>query len=758
MPARWRWRRGTAGVVAGGIGAAIALAAPAPAARAQLLNLDSPTPAPRAGEGKAALALADRMLEEIERKEKALERLTGERLLASKFEIATRRLIRGLLMKAEELGEAGSPHALAGLTLHNRLRELDLIARRLRSGACTPEQESAAELFVARVERLHGLVPARVDDLDRALRDLLATPVQTGLAAAASRSVADPPVWVAEPGRVGWMATAGGEGLDLGAACERWAMVEGVAPGAIAAIAAFNEQTLREARQWWAYRGAAEAVAGAIIAAGRVAEPGGLPEWVPSETRASLAARFAAAAAKAVEPATREGAMQELADLAACAEVLTRFDLLLSSGSSGVVRPGQRAATAAKSAALAIVAATGTGSKESRAALAAYSATLRLLGERAGIGDERSLVRDARPAWRALEAEARRTEADLWGVLGAIAPEDGAPLSNPVIVAPLAAHRRSLDDLRAVAAISRHLGGTAPGPGLPGATPPAPMDGLRRGSVLARVLRLGQDLSVPERRESGLAAIRRLAADLEELMSFPGEDEVRAGGGDVDAVTGGRTAGLLGRIDAARSRWLEGLARDGEGAEAAADLRRCRSLVALVRDAATMRALLTASRPPGPGERFMAGDEGGIRAHPGWELSDAAAAAIYGDLGTRLPRATRMLVEGGPSREREVEAAIAEIESAIAPVRLAAMLEREARARRLAGVPVMVELAAPPAAGGGPWPVEVRAELAAICRYAEELAHATAEKDAQRIKALRAHLNDRARAALERLSPPGRGV
>ncbi len=757
MPARWRWRRGAGGAVAAGVAAAaVALTVPAPGARAQLLNLDSPAPAPRAGEGKAALALAGRMLEEIQRKEKSLERLTGERLLAGRFEIATRRLIRGLLMKAEELGEAGWAHALAGMTLHNRLRELDLIARRLRSGGCTPEQQSAAELFVAKVERLHGLVPMRVEDLDRALRDLLATPVQTGLAAAASRDVADPPVWTAEPGRVGWMATAGGEALDLGAACERWAGVEGITPETVAAIAAFNEQTLGPAREWWAFRGAAEAVAGAIIAAGRVAEPGGLPEWVPSEARASLVARFAGAAARAVEPGTREGAMPELADLAACAEALTRFDALTSSTSAGVVRPGQRAAAAARSAALAIVAATEAGSKESRAALAAYSATLRLLGERAAIEDERSLVRDARPAWRALETEARRTEADLWGVLGAIAPEDAAPLSNPVIVAPLAAHRRSLDDLRAVAAISRHLGGAAPAPGLPGATPP--MDGLQRGAVLARVLRLGQDLSVPERREGALAAIRQLAADLEELMAFPGEDELRAGGADLDAVTGGRTAALVGRIDAARSRWLEGLARDGEEAEVAADLRRCRTLAGLARDAATMRALLTASRPPGPGERFMAGDEGGIRAHPGWELSDRAAAAIYGDLGERVPRAARLLLEGGPSRERSVVVALEEVEAVIAPARLAAGLEREARSRRLAGVPVMVELAAPPAAGGGPWPVEVRAELAAICRYAEELAHAMEEKDAQRITALRAHLNDRARAALERLPPPGRGV
>lgn len=688
MSVPWRWPDAMRSAAA----AALACAA----AAAQPLQLDRPQP-PKPGEGRILTIMARDLRDNAAVRRVMTEPLRGRDRVAADLSIAARTLAHALLAKAEALGEPGSPHALAGLTIAGRMAEFDQLADRLREGELSPEAEAAAAVFVAQVAAQHENVPDDVAALDRWLRDLLAVPVHVGLVPEAE------PVWESEGWRVGWGAP-GGAVPDLSAAAERWAAA---APDAAEAAARFDVEIVRPARAWWAYRGSADVVAGAIIAAGRVAEEGGLPEWVPADVKAELVARFSAAAAGAIDPAQREEAMRTLADLTIGSALMSKLDRVASaSGLGPSVR--QRVVAAAREGLLVTVLA----GEEGRSELVALDTALRLLGERAELGGDEDVVRDARPAWRALEGAAKSAEGRLWEVLGRVRP--GAA-GDPAVLAAIAAARRAVDDLRAVRGISAWLASDA---GLePG----------MRNLVGQRVLRLGQEMAGPEGRGSGRDAaveqLRRLGAGVALLLSFPGEDGLRGGESPWRELTGGRAAEVAARIDQGRRAWVEAWARGGDVEAAAGELERLRRLVGAMHDLELLRSACSG-----------AGSAGGWA---GWEMSERAGAALERGASPVVARACGLELSGDAAG---AEAALREYENGWAAVRLAAEVERRAREWKMARAPVVVELGAAPPPGGVGWLAAARADAAAVCRYAEEYAGGN-------VRVLR-YLNERARAGL----------
>jgi len=118
MSVPWRWRK---------TGAAAATLMIVCGPVAAQLNLDRPA-APAPYQGKALLALAKDLHADIEARTAKLHGLEGRERAAAELSISGRILARILLMKAEELGEAGSPHAVAGLTLAGRLDDIPNVA------------------------------------------------------------------------------------------------------------------------------------------------------------------------------------------------------------------------------------------------------------------------------------------------------------------------------------------------------------------------------------------------------------------------------------------------------------------------------------------------------------------------------------------------------------------------------------------------------------------------------------------------------
>jgi hypothetical protein len=108
-----------------------------------------------------------------------------------------------------------------------------------------------------------------------------------------------------------------------------------------------------------------------------------------------------------------------------------------------------------------------------------------------------------------------------------------------------------------------------------------------------------------------------------------------------------------------------------------------------------------------------------LQAQPAWELSGPALADLATGLGARTAEITRLLLDGQPAAAEE---ALTKLRPQYAVLLLAGRLTGEALARGRAAPPgeVLREIAT-----GGPapglWLADHAPDLAAICRYAEEV-------------------------------------
>ncbi|MCW5776877.1 MAG: hypothetical protein KIS87_10600 [Phycisphaeraceae bacterium] len=676
-----------------------------PLASAQRLDLGG-VRVPEPGEGKAALAVASLMEEQA----RTIE--ARDTSAAGRVRSAARRLAAALIRSGEEAGERGSVRVVTGRTLAVGMADLDLLLTN-QTALAEPTLHAVADELAF----LGAAVPPDDNELDRSIRDAFAP--LTMLAGAPG-------------GAVGWFV--GGErGLPEGATITRLADTlvaigdgSGLPNDTAAAVYALAKRT-RLAAGWPAYVRSAEAVAAGVLEAHVAVES--LPAWVTREARERLRGERDRAIVALTNASLAPSAMASLRDLRTLASIAARLDAI------DAARAGSRQA---REAWLRLVVVDANDVRRAGASPARIGAAmdraLSLVEARAALPDESAVARQVRPALRALADAARDGEPRVLAVMAGVL-EQPDPLTDPAIVAALNAQQRALDDARMLVALNRLLcewvGAGAPGDAPAPETEPRTREPTPVRAMLPlaeRVRVLGVELGRPASREGALAELRTLAETAPLLFDMPGLAELTADPGERGwrDATGGRGEEIARAAAAARAAWVESASSDRLSDRRGADTERLRTLAATLavqRDAASYLRLI-ASPAPMPGA---------AQSWPGWEMSARGLASL------------------GPRVRAEAASRALALRDEAPGALLAGRLERLAAARGVGtrrGLLHEVALGPP---REGSWLADRRGVLAAVCRYAEEAAHAAASNEAGRAEELLRYVNDRAKSLLASL-------
>lgn len=603
---------------------------------------------------------------------------------------AVRSLAAALLRHGSVLADRGSAHVLAGRTLARGLDEIDaVIADASASGAL---DDVALGLLAIDLGRLADEPPDEPAALDRRLRNALA-PLTNHLGPA--------------PAHAGWRHVDPPE--------PRQALRTLAAIAATSDHAAFADTAalLQRAVASPAFARSADHAARRIVRAHAALS---VERTLSGPDRDAVAARFldAAASLTGVDPAAGE---RELDRLALLASALAATDALPQSN----VQKHARAV---------LVDALRGDPSPSTAALTAYLAATELIAQDPPPDDDR-LVRQLRVPWRALQREAGATAADLTLRLSALLTQPD-PMTDPAILSALGARRRALDALDGLLDLNAFLAVPTPGPARPR---PAP----QRRRLADRALRLGT--LVIDGDLEARATLDELIEQARAFAELPGEAALVRAVTDPTAdpfltahpedLRAAHEAALLDAIEDARRSWSLAwtrarTARDVD-AEASA-MRLLADLMAALRDVRT----LDAARADGSFARHW----------PGWELAQPAADALADPLRSAAPGLVELAIAAAWN---ELGDRLAHPLVRSPAVRLIVELERGAP--RGGTVHVLHELGlGPPDADA--WLAGWRAELASICRYAEDWYAARAAGDRARARRLHDVLDTRSARVL----------
>lgn len=726
MNARWAGHKRLAVALAVAIGAASLCST----AMAQRLNLDRGgafTPETERSVERLIETLRDELKASIER----VDQLEEGPALVLRAQNRVREFAVALLEAGSGLGEAGSSHVLAGRRILARVAELDQVI------AALGETEPAAlTAFLARCPSGRSAIRRNVDELDALLARAFA------------------PLDRNSKGGTGWLIV-GASQADAPAfndAIEGCSKVEGVSAEAIATLRALASPAESGAAERDAERTLVAQAAQLLVAA---------PRWLTPKGANAAAALFDDAARRlpAPDPGVRANARADLCRLALLADSLGRID-----------KADVTARDARSLRALGVELAEGfsPGSSASDDVIGALRRTLLLVREydAARWHENKRVVREVRPLWRSAATRARAARDALIATVTSLKPT-AAALSDPAVLSAMSELRRSLDDALDACVISEWLVGS-PAPGVSGihvwSAQPAESSGQKsrepvtrrddrtRRQAGVRLLAIGQD----REKESGVEHVRELGAALRSWMPISGEDELRAalaaprsaGGERWRRFTGGAAGDIASAIDQARDEWLRAWAgvkeQPAKGApQPEIDLTRIDHLRRLVEILSATAAV----------EQLAADRSRGLRAWPGFEISDAALKALLAALESDLKRAGGFVTAGAYA---ELDQALVVLRPHATVATTLAQLHREASAVGLtAGWPV-ADLVARPAAfptlgedlTPGVWRARDRESIAILCRAVEEFAGA-ARSDRDRAAAM----IRRAAAEAERIVP-----
>lgn len=690
-------------------------------AAVQPLNLDQNT------SSASGLGAARAMAEALEAQVKSIEK--GGSLSASdEVRVALRRAAATLIRLGERQGSRGAVQVMTGETLARRMPDFDAaIAGEFATLDATTLRGVARDLSAIGPNASTAAFDS-VAAMDRTLRDALAPLVQAAGPSVASRG------WIVMP-------RTPGVGKDSAESPARASMADlaralSLSPDAVKSFADLDAR-LATADKWTAFAAWADEVRGLVRSSALVAGAG-RPPWLSDAAFEGLRVEFVGAVAGlggAKPEAERERAMVSLRKLAALAEFSRAADAVDATASGRSTR-NTRAAMNELVASPAWLGESGIDARVGR--------VTELLGKVSrGAEDipERSVIRQLRPAVIALEPAARQASLQLLETLPRVVRKSDA-LSDPAVLAAITLHARRVADLKLAARVSDLLAGH------PEATTgkrPDEKSDLGASDPLRpladRVLLLGQSFAKADKRESALAEFRELAAQLSDYTDVVGERELRAeiqpgvAPGDWAAVTGSREKKLVTALGEARSRWLSerSVPRTQPTARAATRLAQFRIGLGMFRDAAAIRAM---------SER--ATDEkaqGQLQSWAGWEVSREGLGALVKGLSERTTKLAEQLVIGD---EKAAAKLIDELSREYASAWLVARLDRGVRAVATPASSPSVDALAQVALGPpreDAWMVGYRAELAALCRDAEELARAESRGDAAAGKTLRQTIN-----------------
>ncbi len=690
------------------------------AAHAQRLDLDAPRPpAPGANDSTRAMKAA---------LPKATTGHSDEPLAESQLGAAararTQALTLALISKGEQLGEPGSIHIICAMTLLADMAWMNELA--VRAGQ-TGGGDAAADLraYIRAVDALGlsgtgaGAMPDSAAELDVLLRSLFAPVTEFARPSASALSAG----WVAQdPSR------------PVPSAAELRERVQAAPPASIDDATRVSLLDLlaaiEEAEATWSFAGAAHD-ARATLAGALPVFAGALPAWFPEARRGIILARLNSAT-RAFASSTRDIEAAESLSLAASIARMCAWADTLQAGSGGAgqsTRDIQGIRLALADAAAAALDEPGPARDRARKSIRALERTLDLLNERALHGSDADVAQSLRTSFRALDAAAKKSESQLIAQIAEIARAESAS-SQPAIVSVIAAHRRSLDDLKMLRMVdgllTKHRDDQSPTWRL----------------VSSRLTRLGQEVSRPATMEAALLDLRAFAAAMELQEPFVGEPAIRAAAAkdpalpawDAESITnltGNRAAAVVARIDELRTAYLEAWSRAGDARRTgaspnaaqdpeaiAARLRNLRLLCGTIEDMRVLRAL---------GVPEHRAKREGLLAWRGLPISSAAAEFLGGGeaLSRTVSEAVTQALDAAPAAADRARAALRKLESENLTLRLVARLDREARDRGIIAVPPYASLAAPPMRGA--WMVGAaadRARLASIARYLDEAAAA----------------------------------
>lgn len=384
--------------------------------------------------------------------------------------------------------------------------------------------------------------------------------------------------------------------------------------------------------------------------------------------------------------------------------------------------------------------------------------------------DDKSLLRQLRPAARALEPAARNSAAQLLEDLPRLVKRPDA-LSDPGVLASINSARRRRDDQKLVRRLSDLCADTpisAPPaePAAPPATPATPSQEQapdtraprtleptldpRLKNIGARLLTLGQDLTRNDRRDLAIGELRTLADEIENFRAVPGEDEAAFAAGAASkaaasvsrvrawsTATNQRTADVLSSLAKARADWLAGwaAAKGAPAPENAAPLNAFRDVFAVLRDAAP-----------------AIDEDSPMNAWPGFELSRPARATLAAPLVPVCSAMTDRLLSGDYDGASKSAARVrAENAAALLVGRLERMAGDESLAEsRDAALGAISQLVVGRPDAESAWLMsglpDIRTDIASVCRYAEELVPPCDKPDRYR-----AFINRRAELVLSTL-------
>jgi hypothetical protein len=740
MPVRWAVHEGLVRGAGAVLVTSAAVLCSAQGVAAQLLNLESAA-APAPGEGRAVSAAVKALQGQINAEKKRIE-AGGAGAEGAGLRLNARQIAKRLLESGEAAGPAGSGAIVQAYTLLRAMPEVDAVAGLIDGGNRPDVAQAAGVLEEEAVGAGEGLdAPA--------LRDGLALLLRLGVMGTQGDDAARATGWLSTPAKAGGAAGAAG---SLDAAVGEWEK-GGLDAETVAALRDLAA-ALDAGGAWQAYRRNAQHLARIVVQAGAVLQPAGtaVSRWAPGEARTDLVARFCASAKGLGENGDAgQAAFAEMHRVAVAAGIAARLNAL---------NPGALVERPLRASFEKVIRAVGPGGDE---ALSAFASAVALATEHRET-DENGVAREVRPAWRVLDARAKRTQADIVEALsrlGSAPAGPGAdPMADPALVGAVAAHRQALADLRALDILSGAIGGK-------------PADGAAEqvAKVKARVLRLGQELSKAGQAPDALGPLRGLAAALEDSAYLAGDAVVRGfASEDWARATRGRGAELGAAAPRAIEDYLAlwsvdppgagGRSKEGRPvAEAQRELDRAAERLRLLRrlaerlDEWAALSRMTASGELGPG--YV------LQSWPGWEMPAPVLATLDAGLNERLASCAGLAIAG---KNDELRKSLAEIDKTYSAARLAAALERRFESAGLASCPAMAELAESPIPSGGAieaaevlgiaegtWMGAARGEIAEVCRYAPEYAEAI-NADAKRAGRIRAYIEGRAADALRKIS------